>query len=330
MDTVVVTGGAGFIGHHLVERLAETDHVVVLDNYSRGVPERLLGIEGSIDVVKCDITKPSELAECLDTYEVSCIFHLAAINGTDNFYNIPITIMNVGILGCLNICNYVERRGIPKLIAASSAEVYQDCPVVPTPENVPLIVPDVDNPRYSYGLSKIYTEYYSYHFGLAHAINTSVFRPHNVYGPNMGLKHVVPEFVMRFLEAKKQNRDCTFSSKGPLDSVRAFCYVDDIVRGLLLLRNKNEGVNVCNLGNSSKTTIYDLASTIGEILNVKCDINEGQDQHAGSTKVRCPDLSKVSALGYEASTSLYEGLERTIAWYDEHYPSMLVSKGSTY
>ena len=98
-------------------------------------------------------------------------------------------------------------------------------------------MPDVKNARYSYGLSKIYTEYYSYHFGVQNNMNISIFRPHNVYGTDMGLKHVIPEFIMEFLNKEEKNKIQLKLVKGQLESVRAFCYVSDIIDGINLLLN---------------------------------------------------------------------------------------------
>ena len=133
----------------------------------------------------------------MEEFDVEVIYHLAAINGTGNFYTIPIQIMDVGVLGCYNILKYASKKNISKTIVASSAEVYQDADIVPTPEYVPLIIPDVKNPRYSYALSKIYTEYYSYHFALLNNLNVMFFDRQCLW-TRYGLLHVIPQFIMEF------------------------------------------------------------------------------------------------------------------------------------
>lgn len=317
-EVFVVTGGGGFIGHHLVKHLMNISKVVVLDNFSRGTPERLVGLEDRVLIRNCDITNYDAIEKCLIDFNVKIIYHLAAINGTGNFYKIPINIMDVGILGCLNVLTFAKKNHVEKVITASSAEVYQECDIVPTPEDVPLIVPDVKNPRFSYGLSKIYTEYYSYHFGLKHNMNISIFRPHNVFGPDMGLQHVIPQFIMEFLKKINTNEGVRIETKGSLEAVRAFCYVDDIVKGLILLSKKNSGVNVYNIGNTQRVKMSELLDEIGRLLKCEYTVLEGKNEHAGGSMLRCPDITKIGDLGYKCSVPLSEGLLRTINWYQDN------------
>ena len=329
-EVVVVTGGGGFIGHHLVKHLINSSKVVVLDNFSRGTPERLIGLDDRVLIRNCDITDYDSIEKCLNDVDVKIIYHLAAINGTGNFYKIPLDIMDVGILGCLNVLTFAKKHSVKKVITASSAEVYQECDIVPTPEDIPLIVPDVKNPRFSYGLSKIYTEYYSYHFGLKHNMNVSIFRPHNVFGPDMGLQHVIPQFIMEFLKQTDREDEVLIETKGSLEAVRAFCYVDDIVRGLTLLSEKNAGVNVYNIGNTQRVTMNGLLSEIGKLMKCDYTVLEGRDEHIGGSMLRCPDITKIKDLGYECLVPLSEGLLKTINWYQDNLPKLTRVKNQIY
>lgn len=329
-EVVVVTGGGGFIGHHLVKRLIKTNEVVVLDNFSRGTPERLVGLEDRLLIRDCDITDYNSIEKSLHNLDIKVIYHLAAINGTGNFYKIPIDIMDVGILGCLNVLTFAKKHDIAKVITASSAEVYQECDVVPTPEDVPLIVPEVKNPRFSYGLSKIYTEYYSYHFGLKHNMDVSIFRPHNVFGPDMGLQHVIPQFIMEFLKHTNSEDEVLIETKGSLEAVRAFCYVDDIVRGLTLLSEKNSGVNVYNIGNTQRVKMIELLGEIGKVLNCNYKILQSQDEHIGGSMLRCPDITKIENLGYECLVPLSDGLSNTINWYKDNLSKLINVQNQIY
>ena len=329
-ETIVVTGGGGFIGHHLVNDLVKENNVVVLDNFTRGVPERLNDNNHNLTIKNCDITDYQMIEKCLKNLNVKVIYHLAAINGTGNFYKIPLEIMDVGILGCYNILKFSKENGIKKIITASSAEVYQESKTVPTPENVPLVVPDIINPRFSYGLSKIYTEYYSYHFGLKFNLNMSIFRPHNVFGPDMGLQHVIPQFIMEFLRQANGNNKITIQAKGSLEAIRAFCYIDDIVKGLLLLSKKNIGVNVYNIGNTERVTMNDLLSEIGKKLKLPFSISQSTDEHVGGSMLRCPDIQKIEKLGFSCETSLSDGLSKTIDWYQDNYENLKLIKNVQY
>jgi UDP-glucose 4-epimerase len=326
----VVTGGGGFIGHHLVSSLIKDYQVIVLDNFSRGSVQRLSNFKDNLLVLNCDITDYSSIEKSLVDYKISVIFHLAAINGTGNFYKIPIKIMDVGILGCFNILKYAKAYGVEKTVMASSAEVYQECDIVPTPEDVPLVVPAVKNPRFSYGLSKIYTEYYSYHFGLENNMNMSIFRPHNVFGPDMGLQHVIPQFLMQFISQTDIDSEILVNVKGSLDAIRAFCYVDDIVKGIRLLSEHNDGVNVYNLGNTQKISMRDLLNEIAGIMGYKFKVSQEVNEHVGGSMLRCPDISKAEQLGFTCSTNLKEGLARTIDWYKANAKNLLAISSDTY
>ena len=322
----VISGGGGFIGHHLVNNLHESEDLVVLDDFSRGTPERLRNCGSNVEVIKCDLTDFNQLKQALSNYEINNFYHLAAINGTGNFYKIPIQIMDVGILSCFNILKYSTEANINKLIVASSAEVYQNPDIIPTPEDISLIVPSVQNPRYSYALSKIYTEYYSYQFGIINKKNISIFRPHNVYGPDMGLQHVIPQFIMEFLKNKTQ-KVAEINTKGSLDAIRSFCYVDDIVDGIKILSEKNDGVNVYNIGTDHRVSIKDLLDEISKISKKDFLIANSDDQHPGGTKLRCPDISKISKLGFKPKNSLQFGLKKTFEWYENNYSAL--SKNTT-
>jgi len=247
---IAITGGGGFIGHHLAKKLSKTNNILVIDNFMRSVPRRLDGI--NVDIENCDIEDLNQLEDVFKKYNIESLFHLAAINGTDNFYNFPIKVMDIGISGCTNILRLSKKYDVQRLLIASSAEVYQTPKKIPTPEDIELVIPAVQNPRYSYALSKIYTEFYSYQFGIQNNMNISIFRPHNVFGPDMGYKHVIPEFIIGFVRAVKESKEFfELKPKGSLQSKRAFCYIDDIISGLEILLQKNCNTNVYNIGTSN-------------------------------------------------------------------------------
>lgn len=329
-NVAVVTGGAGFIGHHLVRALSRNTSVVVLDNYSRGDASRLKDIGENVILKECDLTEYDQIDYALREYDITEVYHLAAINGTDNFYKIPVKIMDVGIFGCINMLRFMKERNCKVGVFASSAEVYQDCDIIPTPEDIPLTIPDVKNPRYSYGLSKIFTEYYAYHYGLKYEMDISIFRPHNVYGPNMGLKHVIPEFIMEFLKNSLEKNCVEINAKGPLNSTRAFCYVDDIVRGIELLKSSNKGVNVYNLGNTDIMSMSGLLEEISNLMKVNFKILHNTNSHIGGTMQRCPDITKAKNLGFNPTTEIRSGLTKTINWYKENHHELVTKQNGIY
>jgi nucleoside-diphosphate-sugar epimerase len=314
-ERVVVTGGGGFIGAYLVKRLvADGWDVAVVDNMVRGDASRFAEVAADVELFTCDVRDQDALEKAFTGATV--VMHLAAINGTENFYKQPELVLDVGLRGALAVVNAGREVGVPDLVVASTAEVYQTPAVVPTPETIPLMLPDSLNPRYSYGGSKIVSELIAFNYGQDHYRQVQVFRPHNVFGPNMGWKHVEPQFIMRALAAQAAG-DGAFPIQGDGTETRSFCYVDDIVEGILTMYEKGGHREVYHIGSDEEITIRELAARIGKIVGIDLDIQPGELQQGG-TKRRCPDIAKMRALGWSPRVGLDEGLERTVAWYREH------------
>jgi UDP-glucose 4-epimerase len=191
----LVTGGSGFLGSALVRRLVqEGARVRVLDNHWRGRPRRLADVADHIELVTGDIRDAECVGRAMEG--IDCVAHLGAINGTRYFYEEPELVIDVAIRGTLNVIDACRRHGVRDLVVASSSEAYQSPELIPTPENVPLVVPDILNPRYSYGGSKLAAELIAFNYGRTGFDRVVVFRPHNVYGPDMGFEHVIPELTV--------------------------------------------------------------------------------------------------------------------------------------
>ena len=213
MYKCLITGGAGFIGFHLASYLVDNgNQVTILDNFDRGKNDEdfsnLLDNK-KIQFLRVDITCPTAFANLSD-YDL--IFHLAAINGTKNFYNIPEKVIKVGILGTINILDWFKKQKKGRLLFSSSSEAYsgaldlmkEDFPI-PTPEDIPLVISDPSNLRWSYGGSKIMGEILMHSYAKSYNLNSRicVIRYHNIYGPRMGYEHVVPQFIERILKKEK-------------------------------------------------------------------------------------------------------------------------------
>lgn len=315
---VVVTGGGGFIGAYLVKRLVRDGwDVAVVDTMVRGDPSRLAEVADHIELFACDVRDQESLERAFAGAEV--VMHLAAINGTENFYMRPELVLDVGLRGALAVVNAGRRAGVPDLVVASTAEVYQTPAIVPTPETVALTLPNSLNPRYSYGGSKIISELIAFNYAQEHYRKVQVFRPHNVYGPDMGWKHVIPQFITR----ARDGRDASptggvpFEIQGDGAETRAFCFVDDIVSGVLTMYARGGHRDIYHIGNDEEVTVRDLAGRVGKTLGVKLDIRPGEAA-AGGTLRRCPDITKMRSLGYRPEIRLDEGLQRTVTWYLEH------------
>jgi len=308
----VVTGGSGFIGARLVRRLAaEGWQVVVLHNMLRGDARRLAGIAGDVELHDADVRDAEAVTRAAAGADV--LFHLAAINGTGNFYTHPELVLDVGLRGALAVVEACRRAGVPDLVVASSAEVYQTPPVVPTDETAPLTLPDSLNPRYSYGGAKIASELIAFNYAREHFRKVQVFRPHDVYGPDMGLKHVIPQFILRALAAR-DSRDACFPIQSDGSETRAFAHVDDVTAGILTMYRRGAHRQVYHIGNDHEIAIAELAQRIGRIVGIALDLVPGLPAPGGRPR-RCPDISKMRALGYAPRIGLAEGLADTVAWY---------------
>lgn len=315
---VVVTGGGGFIGAYLVKRLVHDGwDVAVVDSMVRGDVSRFAEVADDVELFTSDVRDQAALEKAFAGAEV--VMHLAAINGTENFYKQPELVLEVGMLGAMAVANAGRAMDVPDLVFASTAEVYQTPAVIPTPETIPLMLPDSLNPRYSYGGGKIVSELIAFNYGREHYRQVQVFRPHNVFGPNMGWKHVEPQFIMRALAAKDAHPEgkAPFDIQGDGTETRSFCYVDDVVQGILTMYADGGHREIYHIGSDEEISILDLAGRIGTIVGVDLDVRPGAAP-TGGTRRRCADISKMRSLGWSPEVHLNEGLERTVAWYREH------------
>tara|TARA_B100002052_G_C15739375_1_gene532474 strand:- start:63 stop:653 length:591 start_codon:yes stop_codon:yes gene_type:complete len=194
------------------------------------------------------------------------------------------------------------------LYLASSSEVYQTPLKTPTTELEMLKVPDVYNPRYSYGVGKILTEVMGINLGRKFFKKLIIFRPHNVYGPNMGNEHVIPEFLSRFKRLKGKK----FKIQGSGNEVRSFIFIDDFVKAFNLLIKKGKHLNIYNIGTSERITIKKLALTISKILNKKISFKK-TPLRKGGTKIRLPDIKKIKKLGFKPEYNVAKGIKKIIS-----------------
>ena len=310
---ILVTGGTGFIGSALVKALVHCGEAVrVFDDNSRGAARRLREVAHDIELIKGDIREAAAVDAAMRGIEE--VHHLAFVNGTATFYSAPERVLDVGVKGIVNVIDCCRRRGIGHLVLASSSEVYQSPPRVPTDESAPLVIPDPFNPRLSYAAGKIISEMMVINHGRKHFERVLIFRPHNVYGPDMGLDHVIPQFAMRLKQTAGGGGAAGFPIQGSGEETRSFCHVDDLVAGVMVMRGRGEHLGIYHIGTAEEVTIADLARRMAAIAGREIVI-EPSAVLAGSTPRRCPDISRLRALGYEPRVLLDEGLPPTIKWY---------------
>lgn len=310
----LVTGGAGFIGSAIVRRLlADGASVRVLDDSSRGSMSRLADVSKDVELVSGDVRDGAAVDRACDG--VDSVIHLASVNGTPFFYSKPEVVLEVGLKGMLNVIDATIRHGVSELVVASSSEVYQTPARIPTAEDAELSIPDPLNPRYSYAGAKIASELLALNYGRKHYERVLIFRPHNVYGPDMGEEHVIPQLTIRLL-------GLTAGADGPIelpiqgsgDETRAFVYIDDLVDGVACLLAKGTHMSIYHVGTQDEITIAALAKKIGTILGRQVRPVPSVPARGGTPR-RCPDISKLRTLGYEPHVALDVGLAKTVAWY---------------
>ena len=317
MAKVLVLGGAGFIGYHLASRLAVEGHALTLvDDLSRGQAdaalETLLAGPGA-RLHRADLTQPGALDALPRDWDQ--IYMLAAIVGVRNVERDPSRVIRVNTLALLNLLAWLPGRG-ETLFFSSTSEAYaggvsNGTVPVPTPEDVPLSVPDPAAPRWAYAASKILGEAAVLHEARARKLRAIVGRFHNVYGPRMGADHVIPELSLRALR-----REDPFRLYGA-EQRRAFCHVSDAVEAMArLMATEAAWGRVVNIGNDTEETrIGDLARLVLETASFAPTVAP-VPAPPGSVDRRCPDLTRLRALtGFQPKVGLAAGVRDTFDWY---------------
>ena len=246
------------------------------------------------------------------------IFHLAAIIGVKHVLDRPYSVLYDNLIMFGNIIDFCHKqKKLSRLFFASTSEIYAgalkhfDLPI-PTPENTPLGLTDLSHPRTSYMLSKIYGETLCHHSKLPFTI----FRPHNVYGPRMGMSHVIPEQLYKSYKAKEGDHIEVFSPS----HTRCFCYIDDAIEMLFRMMCSSEcSGKALNLGTENpEVTMRDVAKICFSVVGKKLIIDE-KPPSPGSPKRRAPDMTITSTLiNFESQVSLDFGVLSTFKWYKEN------------
>ena len=305
---IVVSGGAGFIGSHLTEELLKQGHsVVVIDNFITGSRKNLEHLPGEkLSIIEHDITKPIYLAEKIDR-----LYHLASPASPIDYQKLPIQTLKVGALGTHNMLGMAKAHGA-RLLLASTSEVYGDPEIHPQKETYWGNVNPV-GPRGCYDESKRFAEAIVVAYRDYHKVDTRIIRIFNTYGPRMRLNdgRVVPAFISQILNGED------LSIFGDGSQTRSFCYVSDLVRGMMGVMEQADQ-NPINLGNPAEITIRQFAEKIIELTGVKAKMIFGplpQDD----PKRRQPDITRArTLLNWEPVVGLEEGLKKTIDWAKKH------------
>lgn len=330
MKRAIVTGGSGFIGYHLAAYLADREdmEVTVIDNHARGVPDDMFAeliARPNVRFLNADMTSKDFYGQLSGRYDH--VYHLAAINGTKNFYERPYEVLRANILTLMNMLEFCTPDNCGAFLYSSSSETYAgtfNCfldehpEFIPSRENIPLTIDNVLNPRWSYGSSKMVGEVMTANYCRVNKIPFKIIRYHNIYGPRMGYDHVLPEFIKRIYDRKDP-----FEVFGGQET-RAFCDVRDGVRATeaVMLSEKCSG-EIVNIGKSDEEIrIIDLLHKLLDIADYHPQI-EIRPAPAGCVMRRCPSTEKLCELtGFRSAYTLDEGLPVIYAWYMKRYAEL--------
>ena len=320
MAKVLVLGGAGFIGYHLVKRLAENlDHrITLVDNLSRGeldpALDEVLAKYPRVELVTGDLSAPDTLGRIGSPFDM--VYLLAGMVGVRNVESDPAKVIHTNVTIILNTLEWVRKVGCGRLLFASTSETYAGSvslgvAPIPTAENVPLAVLDVQHPRFSYAISKLLGEAAVTHYARTYGFEAVIVRYHNVYGPRMGFDHVIPELIERICQGQDP-----LQVYG-LEQTRAFCYVTDVVEASQALMGcRLDGCELVHVGNDrEEITIKELLSKLLDVADFHPEIL-ALPAPSGAVNRRCPDITKLRALtGFEPAVDIASGLAHTWGWY---------------
>ncbi|MFQ5801308.1 MAG: NAD-dependent epimerase/dehydratase family protein [Candidatus Methylomirabilales bacterium] len=322
MARVLILGGAGFIGYHLGRYLAEQSghQITLIDNLSRGeLDEELrefLTQHPLVELLTGDLTEQGTLRRLSEPFDF--VYLLAGLIGVRNVQARPAEVIHTNTAILLNTLEWLAEKGCRRLLFASTGEVYAgsvelDVALIPTAENVPLAVLEIQHPRSSYAVTKMLGEAAVIHYARAFGFEAVVVRYHNVYGSRMGFDHVVPELIERI--HRKMDPLPVYGQ----EQTRAFCYVTDAVAASEVLMNcPLDNCEIVHVGNDQEEI------TIKELLGKLLDLSgfhpriEALPAPPGAVDRRCPDISKLRALtGFQPKVGIDRGLALTWEWYQQ-------------
>lgn len=326
MKRALITGAAGAVGCYLAQNLLSQGYELTLvDNLQRGK------VDGTFAAVlenpkvtwkTLDLTDSTSYAELGSGYDH--VYHLAAVNGTKLFYEIPHEVLRINTLSLVYMLEWFKDHNKEgKFCFTSSNEAYASALdafgqlPIPTPEAVPLVIDDPYNARWSYASTKLIGELFLIHYAQQHGFRALIVRPHNFYGPRSGYDHVIPEMCRRILD-----REDPFVVYGA-DQTRSFCHLADATEAMRMLMESpstdGQPIETVHIGSNEEITMRALAERLFAVAGWAPETLEAKDAPKGSVNRRLADTSKIQAMvGWETRIPLEEGLRQTFEWYRDH------------
>ncbi len=307
MKTILVTGGAGFLGSHLCDRLVERgDDVICVDNFFTGRKRNIRHLLGHprFELIRHDIVRPLFL-------EADQIYNLACPASPEAYQFNPIKTIKTSTVGMVNMLG-LAKRCRARLLHASTSEVYGDPEIHPQTEDYWGHVNPI-GPRSCYDEGKRVAESLCFNYHQAHDVQVRVIRIFNTYGPRMDPAdgRVISNFIMQAL----QGQPLTIYGEGT--QTRSFCYVDDLINGMIRMMDQDQEVGPVNLGNPVENTMLELAQAVLEVTGSASSLDH-RELPADDPRKRCPDISKAKALlDWSPQVNLATGLQQTVDYYRE-------------
>ena len=309
-DLFLVTGGAGFIGSHIVRRLIERgERVRVVDNLCTGNIARLGRVRSAIDFVEADLEDPQVCDRVVDG--VTYVLHQAAIPSVQRSIRDPLSSNRANVTATLNLLESCRTRGVGKVVYAASSSAYGNTAVLPKQEDMPA------NPLSPYALQKFVGERYARMYHELFGLPTVSLRYFNVFGPSQDPQSeysaVIPKFINKLLNSE------SLTIFGDGEQSRDFTYVDNVVEANLLALTANGAVgNVCNIGCGARMSLNQLVAILEKIIGCKANV-EYQPARLGDVRDSQADISRARCLlNYSPQISIEDGLSKTVDWFRAH------------
>jgi len=308
--TIFISGGAGFIGTQLAMRLIDKNRIVIYDNLHRdALRYSAIYKHQNLKLIEGDVLDQDNLKKAIAGSDY--IIHLAAVAGVDTVREMPIETLKINFIGTLNLLEAVREATTPKrILNFSSSEVFGPH-VYLAEEHSEVVLGAVAESRWTYAVSKLAAEHLAYNYYKIHNLPTVTVRPFNVYGPFQVGIGAIHEFI------KKAIKDETIEIHGDGTQIRAWCYIDDMIEGILLCLENEEAIgHVFNIGNpQTAITVLNLAKMIINLTVSKSEIIYTWQDYT-DVELRIPSIEKAKKiLGFNPRYDLESGLRLTIDWY---------------
>jgi UDP-N-acetylglucosamine/UDP-N-acetylgalactosamine 4-epimerase len=311
MAVYLVTGGAGFIGSHLVDALLGQGHTVrVLDNLATGNRANLhlatTATQANLELIWGDLRSYHIVQEAVQGVEY--ILHQAALPSVPRSVKDPLTAHEVNVAGTLNLLHVALKAGVKRLVFASSSSIYGDNPTLPKVESM------TPTPRSPYAITKLTGELYCKTFWDLYGLETVCLRYFNVFGPRQDPNSFYSAVIPKFITAAIRDEPVVIHGDG--EQSRDFTYVDNVVRANLLACQAPEVAGqAINISCGERYSLLSLVEAIGKLIGKRMTV-EHVAARPGDVKHSQADIERAGrVLGYEPSTGFFEGLKRTVAWY---------------